>query len=96
MFPATKAHGAPPRPGVSRARREPLWILTKRDRSVAAVLLVHREGGCDVRILRDGELYGGRRFDDWVAAIRYTHQLHDELARTGWSTPRQPSVTRLT
>jgi hypothetical protein len=71
-------------------------MLTRRDRSVAAVLVVHREGGCDVRILRDGELYGGRQFDDWDSAIRYTNQRHDELARTGWSAQRQRSVARLT
>jgi hypothetical protein len=96
MFPATKAHGAPPRPRISRARCEPLWMLTKGSRRVAAMLVVHREGGYDVRILRDREIYGGRRFDDWDTAIRYTNQLYNDLARTGWSTRRQPSVTRLT
>jgi hypothetical protein len=96
MLPATKAHAALPRPRISRARREPLWMLTKGSRRLAAVLVVHREGGCDVRILRDGEIYGGRQFDDWDSAIRYTTQLYDELARTGWSARRQPSVARST
>jgi hypothetical protein len=79
---------APP-PQLRKPRpAEPLWTLRKGHQRIDAALLGHGEYGWELQLLRQGNFYGGRRFDLRKQAMAFGDEIRGELERDGWSTSR--------
>jgi hypothetical protein len=63
----------PPPPRVPRPG-EPLWSLRKDHVTWSAELRYHGEWGVEAQILRDGDLFMGRRFDLREIAVRWADE----------------------
>jgi hypothetical protein len=64
---------------------EPLWSLRQGRHEIEAQLWNHGKFGVEGRLLRDGELLTGRRFDTWSLAEQFLDDERRELLRQGWT-----------
>jgi hypothetical protein len=77
-----------PPPSLRKPRpTEPLWTLCKGDQQTDAALLGHGEYGWELRLLRQGDFYGGRRFDLREQAVAFGSEIRRELEADGWCSP---------
>jgi hypothetical protein len=76
---------APPPPTRGPKIGERVWSLTKGDQRVDAELFANPSAGCEVRLLRDGEFYAGRRFERRADAFAHAERLRQSLEIAGWS-----------
>lgn len=77
---ATNSAIRTPRPDSSA---QPLWAITKGERSVHAEL---REGGwgCEVRLFSDGRCFAAHALDSRELALQYASAIERDLIARGW------------
>jgi hypothetical protein len=69
----------------TRHPAEPLWTLERSGRRVACELRDHGEAaGAEVQLLRNGEFYAGRRFENRAMALQHADHVRVGLERDGW------------
>jgi hypothetical protein len=75
---------APPPPPIKPRRGELLWTLTKGAKHLTCELRCHGEYGVEALVLRDGELYTGRRFTTRAEAMAEAQVMHAACVDHGW------------
>jgi hypothetical protein len=74
----------PPPPTTKVHASEPMWTLTKGTRRLTCELKFHGEYGVETLVLRDGELYVGRRFPTRELALDEASIMHAQCVEHGW------------
>jgi hypothetical protein len=75
---------APPASRVKPREPEPLWRLTKDGHVMTAGLRYHGEYGVEFQLLRDGDLFLGRRYDLRAFAVAESDALWAQYRSEGW------------
>jgi hypothetical protein len=78
-------HGYRPPPPPARIPGERIWTLTKGTSRTDCELRTHKGAGVEVQLLRDGELYTGKRFADRANAIAHGERHRAHLIGRGWN-----------
>jgi hypothetical protein len=58
----------------------PLWSLQMAGHSIDAELVGRGEHGCELRLLRDGQVYASERFTLHAEAVTFGEQIRHELS----------------
>lgn len=72
---------------------EPLWTEQIDHVTSSAILRYHGKWGLEARILRDGDLVMGRRFDTRALAMQWADSERSDLRAVGWAGPKDAERT---